>query len=967
MRNIRGTSGNDVLTGGSRNDNLFGKNGHDTLVGGYGNDRLHGDNGNDTLHGGEGHDTLVGGYGNDKLYGDNGNDTLHGGEGHDTLLGGAGSDRLYGDRGNDRLYGGNGNDTLHGGEGHDTLLGGAGSDRLYGDRGNDRLIYNLAENQGQGYRCTLDLYDGGAGYDALVLELTRSEFLSVRQEIEDYEAFLAGGRWRCYYDVFKFSFGLRAWGFEKLEVVIIDKGPTAVADTAATDENSPIGGNVLANDQGDALSVSAVNGQGGNVGTALTLASGALLTVNADGSFTYDPNDKFESLGAGQTATDSFTYVASDSGGASSNTATATITLTGVNDAPEAGNDTNATGENSPVSGNVLANDADIDQGDTLTVSAVNGVTLASGALLTVNADGGYTYDPNGAFESLGVNQTATDSFTYVANDSHGASSNTATATITITGVNDAPVAQADTNTTGENSPVSGNVLANDVDVDQGDTLTVAAVNGVTLASGALLTVNVDGSYTYDPNGAFESLGVNQTASDGFTYVASDSQGASSNTATVVVTITGVNDGPVAHDDTNATNEDAPVLGVVLANDTDADQGDTLSVSAVNGQAANVGKEITLASGALLTVNADGSYTYDPNGNFEPLNPGQNATDTFTYAVSDSQGASSNEATVTITITGVADVPPTLKVAVLGVNASAVADTTTQLDNSTAFSIDADAILITGAAEDWNNVLSGYDVVVVGSSGVFNAGAFDSSELFPALRSFVDAGGGVVTTGWFAYDLNNMYNSFPQDADDADYVSPVAQGGFTWAVRDQTITVLDSAHPITQGVGSYIVNAGLHELAPAIDSTATQLALGPGASGNNATAIAYDEVGEGLTAYLGALYLGDPDPMLGYDTAPLRSGTMDQLLEQSVVWAGGGGQGLTLSALGVADSDLVDYNALSGGVEAASDVDEGLLNLQDSLQEPGLSNPGESEEFQSYDGSNSTVLFTDSSADGLLY
>jgi hypothetical protein len=96
----------------------------------------------------------------------------------------------------------------------------------------------------------------------------------------------------------------------------------------------------------------------------------------------------------------------------------------------------------------------------------------------------------------------------------------------------------------------------------------------------------------------------------------------------------------------------------------------------------------------------------------------------------------------------------------------------------------------------------------------------------------------------------------------------------------------------------------------------------------------------------------------------LRSGTMDQLLEQAVVWAGGGQAQIT--TLNVESSDLVDYNALSGGGDTTVD-DGGLLNLQDLPQEPGPANPTESEELQSYDGPNSTVLFTDSSADGLLY
>jgi VCBS repeat-containing protein len=309
--------------------------------------------------------------------------------------------------------------------------------------------------------------------------------------------------------------------------------------------------------------------------------------------------------------------------------------------------------------------------------------------------------------------------------------------------------------------------------------------------------------------------------------------------------------------------------------------GDTLRVAEVNGKEANVGKQITLDSGALLTVNADGSYTYDPNGKFESLGAGQTATDSFTYVASDSHGPSSDPATVTVKITGVDDGPAVLRVAVIGVNASAVAGTAAQLNDSSAFSIGADAIALSSYSsdKDWSDFLEGYDVVVVGSSGKFDAPHFDASQLFPALRSFVDAGGGVVTTGWFAYDLNNMYTSFPKFAPDADYVSPVAQGAFSYPALGTTINVLDSEHPITQGVTSYVVDAAYHEQATAIDMGATRLA-----GSSNSTAIAYDEVDDGLTVYLGGLYLAGPE----YDTNALRSGTSDQLLEQAVAWAGGG-------------------------------------------------------------------------------
>jgi VCBS repeat-containing protein len=76
-------------------------------------------------------------------------------------------------------------------------------------------------------------------------------------------------------------------------------------------------------------------------------------------------------------------------------------------------------------------------------------------------------------------------------------------------------------------------------------------------------------------------------------------------------------------------------------NDTDVDAGDTKTIVAVNDQAAAVGTQITLASGALLIVHADGSYQYDPNGKYESLRAGQTATDEFTYTVVDSAGATS--------------------------------------------------------------------------------------------------------------------------------------------------------------------------------------------------------------------------------------------------------------------------------------------------------------------------------------
>ncbi|MGF1454539.1 MAG: Ig-like domain-containing protein [Alphaproteobacteria bacterium] len=118
---------------------------------------------------------------------------------------------------------------------------------------------------------------------------------------------------------------------------------------------------------------------------------------------------------------------------------------------------------------------------------------------------------------------------------------------------------------------------------------------------------------------------------------------------------------PDARDDAVTTNEDTALAGTVFADngngaDTDGD-GDTLTVTEVNGQAADVGTEITLTSGALLTLNSDGSFDYDPNGQFETLSAGDTATDSFTYTVEDGQGGS-DTATVSVTVSGVDAVPP---------------------------------------------------------------------------------------------------------------------------------------------------------------------------------------------------------------------------------------------------------------------------------------------------------------------
>jgi VCBS repeat-containing protein len=250
--------------------------------------------------------------------------------------------------------------------------------------------------------------------------------------------------------------------------------------------------------------------------------------------------------------------------------------------------------------------------------------------------------------------------------------------------VNNPPVAEDDATTTDEDSPVTvaaPGVLDNDSDPDAGDTLTVTAVD----TSGTIGTVTAwyaDGSFTYDPDEQLEYLQAGDSATDSFIYTVSDSHGGT-DTATVTITINGVNDPPVAVNDSAATNENTPVIIDVLNNDSDVD-GDTLTVYSVT-------------QGTNGSVANNGSYvTYTPALGF-------NGTDSFNYTVGDGSGGT-DTATVTVNVT-VIETPATINVQIdTGPTASIfIWDDTTDL-----WAIDED----TGEAVDGTNHVTSDTVAV---------------------------------------------------------------------------------------------------------------------------------------------------------------------------------------------------------------------------------------------------------------
>uniref|UniRef100_A0A0G4IAV8 RapA2 cadherin-like domain-containing protein n=1 Tax=Chromera velia CCMP2878 TaxID=1169474 RepID=A0A0G4IAV8_9ALVE len=506
----------------------------------------------------------------------------------------------------------------------------------------------------------------------------------------------------------------------------ISSTPTVVADTATTDEATQLSAiAVLSNDSdgdGDSLTVSAVD------------TTGTQGTVTIDGgstTVTYNPNGAFDSLQTGSSATDTFTYTADDGNGGTA-TAQVTVTINGVSSTPTVVADTATTDEATQLSAiAVLSNDSDGD-GDTLTISAVD----TTGTQGTVTIDGGsttVTYNPNGAFDSLQTGSSATDTFTYTADDGNGGTA-TAQVTVTINGVSSTPTVVADTATTDEATQLSAiAVLSNDSDGD-GDSLTVSAVDTATHGTQGTVTSDPESTtVTYNPNGAFDSLHTSDTGTDTFAYTASDGNGGTA-TSQVTITINGVSSTPVASADTGTTDEQTALSALaVLSNDSDGD-GDALSVSAID------------TTGTQGSVSIDGgstTVTYNPNGAFNSMHTGDTQTDTFTYTVTDGGGGNGGTATATVTIT------------INGISTADAVDDTATTDESTAL---ASIAVLTNDQDIEGDSLTVASVDTTGTQGTVSINAGSTTLSYNPNGAFATLHDSDTGTDTFTYTVDDGFS-----------------------------------------------------------------------------------------------------------------------------------------------------------------------------------------------------------------
>ena len=414
-------------------------------------------------------------------------------------------------------------------------------------------------------------------------------------------------------DSFSYTITDQDGGVKTINITVtvnpINDAPVANDDAMSVNEDDMAELDVIANDtdvdisrEGDTLTLVGCAG-----------ASNGLLSASAtpNTSIIYTPNPNF--FGA-----DSFTCTTRDVAGAT-DTATVTVTVNSVNDAPTAAPGSLTTDEDTPQTLDLAPSVIDIETADagltiTITTPASSGAVTVSGTVVT--------YTPN-------ANSNGADSFDYTVTDANGATA-TSSVSVTVNPINDAPVAAADVVTTGEDLPITIDVLANDTDVDtsrEGDTLSFVSCGA---ASHGAVTANLDGvRVDYAPT-------LNYNGADSFTCTIRDAAGLTS-TALVSVTITPTNDAPDAVPDNVTTPEDIAVTLNVLSNDLEFD-GQTITLdSCTQG-----------TSGATTFNAATGDVTYTPALNF-------NGSDSFSCTITD--GIAQDIGYVSVNVTAVNDTP----------------------------------------------------------------------------------------------------------------------------------------------------------------------------------------------------------------------------------------------------------------------------------------------------------------------
>ena len=386
----------------------------------------------------------------------------------------------------------------------------------------------------------------------------------------------------------------------------VDDPSVLVADTKTVAEDTAATGNVLTNDSDvdNTLTVATFKVSGDatvyTFGQSATITGKGSVTIAANGDYSFTPVANWNGT------VPQVTYTVS-----TGSTSTLDITVTPVNDASVMVADSKTVSEDTAATGNVLTNDSDVDNTLTVTTFQISGDAMAytAGATATITGVGTLTIAANGAYTFTPVanwNGTVPE-VTYTAN-----SGETSTLSILLTPVDDPSVLVADTDTVVRDTTATGNVLANDSDVDYALTVSSFTINSTVYAAGASATIAGKGTLTIAGNGDYSfvpAAGWSGSVPE-VTYTVS-----TGSTSTLNISVTSADQtlGLVA--DSKITLEDVTAGGNVLANDTSASSVTKFQVLG-DSSVYSAGQTATLAGIGTLKISANGDYIFTPVANW---------------------------------------------------------------------------------------------------------------------------------------------------------------------------------------------------------------------------------------------------------------------------------------------------------------------------------------------------------------
>ncbi|WP_448600100.1 cadherin-like domain-containing protein [Thermoleptolyngbya sp.] len=590
-------------------------------------------------------------------------------------------------------------------------------------------------------------------------------------------------------------------------------------------EDTPLTGNLLSNasdPDGDPLSITqfTIGTDTYTAGQTATIPGVGTLTINSDGTFTFTPVANYNG------PVPPVSYTVSDGNGGT-DTSTLSITVTPVNDPPVDDDESITVDEDTPyVSsiGYLLQNATDVD-GDSLTITnfqiAGNPTVFPAGSLAFILGVGTVKVDANGrlSFTPAANYNGTVPTITYTVSDGQGGT-DTSTVSIVVTPVNDPPDDGNENLGVAEDTVATGNLLANAIDVD-GDSLSVtqftvagdptlytASSGGTTVVIPGIGTLVIDsaGNFFFDPYPDY--AGPVPTV----TYTVSDGNGGT-DTSTLNITVTPVNDPPVDGDETLSVAEDTPLSGDLLSNASDPN-GDMLSISefTIGSTTYNPGDTATIPGVGTLIINANGTFTFTPVANYNGPVP------EVTYTVSDGKGGT-DTSKLNITVTPVNDPP------VDGDETLSVAEGNSLSGNllSNAADVDGDSLSITQFTIGSTTYTAGQTANIpgVGTLTINSDGTFTFTPVanyngsVPAVTYIVSDGKGGTDTSTLSITVTKGGGNLPPNVDlDADNSSGASGRdyqtqfvkGFPVAIADSDLTISDPDSTILQQAVITLVN-----------------------------------------------------------------------------------------------------------------------------------------------------------------